>query len=136
MGEFSVAVRRGRRPRRAAGPLRAGLLFGGPAGLIAGAIGGLGLHMARTVPAKILGLYPSGRTLAPCHMRRYKRMRLVNLLVGALCIGLMPVAEIRPYPQAVFILHFLCFLLYSLIERFTLSDVNEKIPDFGRSEKP
>lgn len=92
--------------------------------------------MARTVPAKILGLYPSGRTLAPCHMRRYKRMRLVNLLVGALCIGLMPVAEIRPYPQAVFILHFLCFLLYSLIERFTLSDVNEKIPDFGRSEKP
>lgn len=94
------------------------------------------LHRDRTVPAKILGLYPSGRTLAPCHMRRYKRMRLVNLLVGALCIGLMPVAEIQPYPQAVFILHFLCFLLYSLIERFTLSDVNEKIPDFGRSEKP
>lgn len=92
--------------------------------------------MARTVPAKILGLYPSGRTPAPCHMRRYKRMRLVNLLVGALCIGLMPVAEIQPYPQAVFALHFLCFLLYSLIERFTLSDVNEKIPDFGRSEKP
>lgn len=92
--------------------------------------------MDRTVPAKILGLYPSGRTLVPCHMRRYKRMRLVNLLVGALCIGLMPVAEIRPYPQAVFALHFLCFLLYSLTERFTLSDVNEKIPDFGRSEKP
>lgn len=120
-----MAVRRGRRPRRAAGLLCAGLLFGG-----------LGLHRDRTVPAKILGLYPSGRTLAPCHMRRYKRMRLVNLLVGALCIGLMPVAEIRPYPQAVFALHFLCFLLYSLIERFTLSDVNEKIPDFGRSEKP
>lgn len=42
------------------------------------------LHRDRTVPAKILGLYPSGRTLAPCHMRRYKRMRLVNLLVGAM----------------------------------------------------
>lgn len=123
-----MAVRRGRRPR----PPRRTC----PSPPTTGAIGGLGLHMARTVPAKILGLYPSGRTLAPCHMRRYKRMRLVNLLVGALCIGLMPVAEIQPYPQAVFILHFLCFLLYSLIERFTLSDVNEKIPDFGRSEKP
>ena len=62
-------------------------------------------------------------------------MRLVNLLVGALCIGLMPVAEIRPYPQAVFVLHFLCFLLYSLIERFTLSGINEKLSDFDRSKR-
>lgn len=60
MGEFSVAVRRGRRPRRAAGPLCAGLLFGGPAGLIAGAIGGLGLHMARKMSASMDYRYDQG----------------------------------------------------------------------------
>lgn len=94
------------------------------------------LYKERTALAKILGLYPSSHTHAPHHMRRYKIMRLVNLLVGALCIVLMPATEIKPYPQVGFAVHFLCFLLFALIERFTLSDINEKIPDFSRSRKP
>lgn len=94
------------------------------------------LRKERTVPAKILGLYSSKRTHAPHHMRQYKIMRLVNLLIGALCIALMPVTETKPYPQMIFIMHFLCALIFSLIDRFTLSDINEKLADFSRSKKP
>ena len=93
------------------------------------------MHSERTALAKVLGLYSSGSTHAPCHMKRYKVMRVLNLLLCLLCVFLASVSASRRYGYIIFAVYILCVLIQMLLDLVFLHG-SSKRPDFSRSKRP
>ena len=94
------------------------------------------MQKERTTFAKILGLYSSSRTYAPHHMKRYKIMRVVNLLLCPMCIFLISVSKIMPYSRRIFDIYSLCVVIPALIDFFSLYGGENKNQDFSKSKRP
>ena len=93
------------------------------------------MHRERTALAKVLGLYSSDSTHAPCHMKRYKIMRVLNLLLCLLCVFLVSVSAIKRYGYIIFAVYILCILIQMLLDLVFLHG-SSKRPDFSRSKRP
>ncbi len=61
------------------------------------------MHKERTIFEKVLGLYSSSRTHAPHHMKLYKVVRVLNLLLCLLGIFLTYVSAVEPYIETIFL---------------------------------
>lgn len=94
------------------------------------------MQKERTTFAKVLGLYSSSRTHAPHHMKWYKIMRVLNLLLCLLCVFLISVSEIMPYSRRVFDIYTLCCVIPALIDLFLLYGGENKKQDFSKSKRP
>ena len=94
------------------------------------------MQKERTFLERVLGLYSSGRTHAPYHMKWYKIMRVVNLLLCPMCIFLISVSEIMPYSRRVFDIYSLCVVIPALIDLFSLYGGENKNQDFSKSTRP
>ena len=94
------------------------------------------MQKERTFFDKVLGLYSSSRTHAPYHMKWYKIMRVVNLLLCPMCIFLISVSEIMPYSRRVFDIYSLCVVIPALIDLFSLYGGENKNQDFSKSKRP
>ena len=94
------------------------------------------MNRERSTAAKILGIYSSKCTHAPCHMRRFKVARVLNIVLCALCMFVTGIVKDWPYAEIVFGVYTLIFLLPSIIQSVALSGINSKRMNFDRSKKP
>lgn len=116
------------------------------------------MNRERSTAAKILGIYSPKYTHAPCHMRRFKVARVLNIVLCALCMLVTPrcgealgplsivlcalcmfvtgIVKDWPYAEIVFGVYALIFLLPSIIQSVVLSGINSKRMNFDRSKKP
>lgn len=94
------------------------------------------MNRERSTAAKILGIYSSKYTHAPCHMRRFKVARVLNIVLCALCMFVTGIVKDWPYAEIVFGVYALIFLLPSIIQSVALSGINSKRMNFDRSKKP
>ena len=93
------------------------------------------MHKERTIFEKVLGLYSSSRTHAPHHMKLYKVVRVLNLLLCLLGIFLTYVSAVEPYIDTIFLVYGIGFLILQLIEKFTVCGFSNT-PDFDGTGKP
>lgn len=94
------------------------------------------MNRERSTAAKILGIYSSKYTHAPCHMRHFKVARVLNIVLCALCMLVTGIVKDWPYAEIVFGVYALIFLLPSIIQSVALSGINSKRMNFDRSKKP
>ena len=94
------------------------------------------MNRERSTAAKILGIYSSKYTHAPCHMRRFKVARVLNIVLCALCMLVTGIVKDWPYAEIVFGVYALIFLLPSIIQSVALSGINSKRMNFDCSKKP
>lgn len=94
------------------------------------------MNRERSTAAKILGIYSPKYTHAPCHMRRFKVARVLNIVLCALCMLVTGIVKDWPYAEIVFGVYALIFLLPSIIQSVALSGINSKRMNFDRSKKP
>lgn len=94
------------------------------------------MNRERSTAAKILGIYSSKYTHAPCYMRRFKVARVLNIVLCALCMFVTGIVKDWPYAEIVFSVYALIFLLPSIIQSVALSGINSKRMHFDRSKKP
>ena len=93
------------------------------------------MQKKRTIFDKVLGLYSSSRTHAPHHMKLYKVVRVLNLLLCLLGIFLTYVSAVEPYIDTIFLVYGIGFLILQLIEKFTVCGFSNT-PDFDGTGKP
>lgn len=93
------------------------------------------MHKERTIFEKVLGLYSLSRTHAPHHMKLYKVVRVLNLLLCLLGIFLTYVSAVEPYIETIFLVYGIGFLILQLIEKFTVCGFSNT-PDFDGTGKP
>ena len=93
------------------------------------------MQKERTFFDKVLGLTSTSRTHAPHHMKLYKVVRVLNLLLCLLGIFLTCVPAVEPYIDTIFLVYGIGFLILQLIEKFTVCGFSNT-PDFDGTGKP
>ena len=93
------------------------------------------MQKERTFFDKVLGLYSSSRTHAPHHMKLYKVVRGLNLLLCLLGIVLTYVSEVEPYIDTIFLVYAAGFWILSMVDQFAVFGFGD-IPDFDGTGKP
>ena len=84
---------------------------------------------------KVLGLYSSSRTHAPHHMKLYKVVRVLNLLLCLMGIVLTYVSAVEPYIDTIFLVYAAGFWILSMVDQFAVFGFGD-IPDFDGTGKP
>ena len=93
------------------------------------------MHKERTIFEKVLGLYSSSRTHAPHHMKLYKVVRVLNLLLCLMGIVLTYVSAVEPYIDTIFLVYAAGFWILSMVDQFAVFGFGD-IPDFDGTGKP
>ena len=93
------------------------------------------MQKKRTIFDKVLGLYSSSRTHAPYHMKLYKTMRVLNLLLCLLGIVLTYVSAVEPYIDTIFLVYAAGFWILSMVDQFAVFGFGA-IPDFDGTGRP
>lgn len=93
------------------------------------------MQKERTFFDKVLGLYSSSRTHAPHHMKLYKVVRVLNLLLCLMGIVLTYVSEVEPYIDTIFLVYAAGFWILSIVDKFAVFGFGA-IPDFDGTGKP
>ena len=89
----------------------------------------------RTILDKVLGLYSSSRTHAPHHMKMYKTMRVLNLLLCLLGIVLTYVSAVEPYIDTIYFVYTIVSGIVCIVDYFSVFGFGD-IPDFDGTGKP
>ena len=93
------------------------------------------MNKERSTAAKIFGIYPSKYTHAPCHMRRFKVTRVLNIVLCVLCMLVTSIVKDWPYADVVFGIYAVAFLTPSLIVKITLCGLDRGM-HLERSKRP
>lgn len=93
------------------------------------------MQKERTFFDKVLGLYSSSRTHAPHHMKLYKVVRVLNLLLCLMGIVLTYVSAVEPYIDTIFLVYAAVFWILSMVDQFAIFGLGD-IPDFDGTGRP
>ena len=93
------------------------------------------MQKERTILDKVLGLYSSSRTHAPHHMKMYKTMRVLNLLLCLLGIVLTYVSAVEPYIDTIYFVYTIVSGIVCIVDYFSVFGFGD-IPDFDGTGRP
>ena len=93
------------------------------------------MQKERTFFDKVLGLTSTSRTHAPHHMKLYKVVRVLNLLLCLMGIVLTYVSAVEPYIDTIFLVYAAGFWILSMVDQFAVFGFGD-IPDFDGTGKP